>query len=120
MISENTVIFFQVGLEVLNRHSTNNDGYVTKLQLRHARLVRTNGDRTIKHVTDQNLEEKLSQPFYFVQNPKGEITDVFYPHDDSPDLVGIKKGNLIEFTVKSKSLSPYSKATTAAILMAMA
>lgn len=78
---------------MLNRHSTNNDGYVTKLQLRHARMIRTNGDRTIKHVVDQNLEKKLSRPFYFVQDPKGKVTDVFYPHDDSPDLVGIKKGN---------------------------
>ena len=82
---------------MLNRHSTDNDGYVTKLLLHNARIVRTNGDRRIKHVVDQNLEKKLSQPFYFVQHPRGEVTDVFYPHDDSPDLVGIKKGNLNGF-----------------------
>ena len=77
---------------MLDHHTTENDGYVTKLELRHPRMVRTRGSRTIKHVVDHNLEEKLSQPFFFMQDSKGEVTRVFYPHDDSPDLVGVKKG----------------------------
>jgi hypothetical protein len=82
-------------VEVLDRHTTENDGYVTKLELRHPRVIRTKGGRTIKHVVDHNLEEKLSQPFFFVQGPNGEVTHVFYPHDDSADVVGMKKGKLI-------------------------
>ena len=77
---------------MLDRHSTENDGYVTKLELRHPRMIRSKGGRTIKHVVDHNLEEKLSKPFYFVQDPRGEVSHVFYPHGDSPDLVGVKKG----------------------------
>lgn len=83
---------------MVGRHTTENDTYVTKLELRHPRVIRTKGGRTIKHVVDHNLEEKLSQPFFFIQDPKGEVTRVFYPHDDSPDLVGIKKGILITMT----------------------
>ncbi len=79
---------------MLDRHTTENDGYVTKLELRHPRVIRTKGGRTIKHVVDHNLEERLSQPFFFVQDPKGEVTHVFYPHGDSPDLVGVKKGKM--------------------------
>jgi hypothetical protein len=77
---------------VLHRHNAENDGFITKLELRHPRVIRNKGGRTIKHVVDHNLEEKLAQPFFFVQNPRGEVTRVFYPHDDSPDLVGMKKG----------------------------
>ena len=80
---------------MLDRYTTENDGYVTKLELRHPRVIRSKGGRTIKHVVDRNLEEKLSQPFFFVQNPKGEVSRVFYPHDDSPDFIGVKKGNYI-------------------------
>ena len=86
-------------MEVLHRHTTENDSYVTKLELRHPRVIRTKGGRTIKHVVDHNLEEKLSQPFFFVQDPNGEVTRVFYPHDDSADVVGMKKGKLIKFMI---------------------
>ena len=77
---------------MLDRHTTENDGYVTKLELRHPRIIRSKSGRTIKHVVDHNLEEKISQPFFFVQDPKGEVTHVFYSHDDSLDFIGIKKG----------------------------
>jgi hypothetical protein len=45
------------------------------------------------------LEEKLSQPFFFVQDPNGEVSHVFYAHGDSADLVGVKKGKLIAFMI---------------------
>ena len=80
---------------MLDRYATENDGYVTKLELRHPRLIRSKGGRKIKHAVDHKLERKLSQPFFFVQDSKGEITHVFYPHDDSPDLIGMKKGKCI-------------------------
>jgi hypothetical protein len=101
------IIFkYQVDLEVLDRHDAEADRYVTKLELRHPRVIRTKGGRTIKHVVDHNLEEKLSQPFFFVQNPNGEVTHVFYPHDDSADVVGMKKGKLIAFMIcLEKSIS---------------
>ncbi len=79
---------------MLYRHNTEKDGFVTKLTLRHPRVIRTKGGRTIKHVVDHNLEEGLSQPFFFVQDSKGEVTYVFYPHDDSPHFVGMKKGKM--------------------------
>ena len=53
-----------------------------------------NNARPIKHVVDHDLEEKLSKPFFFLQDVKGKITRVFYPHEDLPDVVGLKKGRL--------------------------
>ena len=53
-----------------------------------------NNARPIKHVVDHDLEEKLSKPFFFLQDVKGKITRVFYPHEDSADVVGLKKGRL--------------------------
>ena len=80
-------------MNVVQRHDESDDDYyVTHLKLRQPRVIRTNNERSIKHVVDHNLEEKLSMPFYFLQNTKGKITDVFYPHEDTPDIVGLKKG----------------------------
>lgn len=70
-----------------------NNDYVAKLTIRSPRVVRTQGGRTIKHVVDHNLEEQLSKPFFFTQDSKGMVSHVFYPHDDIPNLVGLKKGN---------------------------
>ncbi|XP_028399178.1 uncharacterized protein LOC114522645 isoform X2 [Dendronephthya gigantea] len=96
----NIKINAKVNLEVLDRYMTENDGYVTKLELRHPRVIRSKGGRTIKHVVDHNLEKKLSRPFFFVQSRKGEVTHVFYPHDDSEDLIGMKKGVVSAFHLK--------------------
>ena len=86
---------FQVNVEVLKHQSEENDAHVSKLELRHLRVIRSKNGRQIKHVVNHDLEEKLSLPFFFLQNNKGEITHVFYPHDDSPDMIGMKKGKII-------------------------
>jgi hypothetical protein len=61
--------------------------------LSHIRIIRLKNGRRIKHAVDHDLEEKLSKSFLFVQDVKGNITQVFFPHDDQPELVGLKKGN---------------------------
>jgi hypothetical protein len=65
--------------------------------LRNVRIIRLKSGKHIKHTVDQNLEEKFSKPFFFLQDVNGNITQVFYPHDDQPELVGLKKGNFNTF-----------------------
>jgi hypothetical protein len=69
--------------------------------LSHVRIIRLKNGGRIKHTVDQNLEEKLSKPFLFLQDVKGNITQVFFPHDDQPELVGLKKGNYDNYAVKN-------------------
>ena len=85
-------IYYKVDVEVLNQHPSENDAYITRLRLSHLRIIRLKNGGHIKHAVDKNLEKNLSKPFFFVQNVRGKITTVFFPHDDSPELVGLKKG----------------------------
>lgn len=39
-----------------------------------------------------------------MQDVKGNITQVFFPHDDQQELVGLKKGN-IEFRIIHRNIS---------------
>jgi hypothetical protein len=70
-----------------------NDAYIARLRLSNVRIIRLKNGVRIKHTVDQNMEEKLSKTFFFLQDVKGNITQVFFPHDDQPELVGLKKGN---------------------------
>ena len=70
-----------------------NDVYITRLRLDKVHLIRIKNSGRIKHTVDKDLEEKLSKPFYFLQHVKGNITQVFLPHGDQPEYVGLKKGN---------------------------
>ena len=81
-------------VEVLNQHPSGNDVFVTRLWLGNVHIIRFKDSRHIKHAVDKDLEKKLSKPFYFFQHVKGNITQVFFPHDDQRELVGLKKGNL--------------------------
>ena len=80
-------------VEVLNQHPSGNDVYITRLRLGNVHIIRFRNNGRIKHVVDKDLEEKLSKPFYFHQHVKGNVTQVFFPEDDQPELVGLKKGN---------------------------
>ena len=88
------IFVVQVDLDVIGRHpeDVHESVYVVRLQLRQPRIVRSNNGRPIKHTVDRNVEKKLSKPFFFLRNVKGDIREVFYPREDQPDVVGLKKG----------------------------
>jgi hypothetical protein len=69
-----------------------NNAYITRLRLNRVRIIRLKNNGRIKHVVDPDFEKKLSKPFFFLQDVKGNITQVFFPHDDAPEIVGLKKG----------------------------
>ena len=68
------------------------DAYITRLRLSQVRIIRSKSNGRIKHAADPELEKNLSKPFFFLQDTTGNITQVFFPHDDQADLVGLKKG----------------------------
>ena len=77
-----------------------NDAYITRLRLSHVRIIRLKNGGRIKYAVDQDLQEMLSKPFFFLQDVKGNITQVFFSYDDQPELVGLKKGSF-EFFYES-------------------
>ena len=85
----------QVDVKVLKQYSLENDDYITRLHLRNVRIIRSKSGRRIKHSIYEDLERNLSKPFFFLQHVEGNITQVFFPHDDQPELVGLKKGNFL-------------------------
>ena len=82
-----------MGVEVLKQYTLENEAYIVRLHLSNVRIIRVKNGRRIKHTVYEDLEKKLSKPFFFLQHVKGNITQVFFPHDDHPELVGLKKGN---------------------------
>ena len=96
-------------MNVVERHQDTNyedHVYVTYLRVRQPRVIRETYKRPIKHPVDHSLEEKLSKPFYFLQNTKGKVTDVFYPHEDPPDIIGLKKGKIFVVFSVQRSREP--------------
>lgn len=63
------------------------------------RIIRLKNGGRVKHAVDKDLEKKLSKPFFFVQHVNGSITQVFFPHNDKPELIGLKKGRL-KYSIK--------------------
>ena len=47
---------------------------------------------TLNPCANHPFERNLSKPFFFLQDVKGNIAQVYFPHDDQPELVGLKKG----------------------------
>ena len=90
----------QVDVEILNEHSVQNDAFIIRLRLNRLRIIRLKNGGRIKHAVDPDLEKKLSRPFFFLQDVKGNITKVFFPHDDQPELVGLKKGIVSSLNLK--------------------
>ena len=89
-----TFICQQVDVEVLDQHLSENNAYIIELHMSHLRIIRLKNGRRIKHAVDKDLKEKLSKPFFFVQYVNGSITQVFFSHNDQPEIVGLKKGML--------------------------
>ncbi|CAB3984857.1 DNA double-strand break repair Rad50 ATPase, partial [Paramuricea clavata] len=100
LYAETQLALISVDVEVLHQHSLPNDAYIARLRLNHVRIIRLRNGGRIKHTVDQNLEEKLSKPFLFLQDVKGNITQVFFPHHDQPELVGLKKGIVSALNLK--------------------
>ena len=48
------------------------------------------------HPVNEEFEEQLSKPFYFLQEEHGAITDVLFPkNSESPEVAAFKKGKYI-------------------------
>lgn len=82
----------QVDVEVQDRDSFQYDAYIIQLHVSRVRIVRLKDRKRIKHAVDKDLERQLSAPFFYMQDVKGNITDVFFPNEEKPELVGLKKG----------------------------
>ena len=80
-------------MDVLKQDVSESDAYIISLHLSQPRIIRLNNGGRIKHAVDKDLGKKLSKPFFFLQNIRGNVSEVFFPHDDPPELVGLKKGN---------------------------
>ena len=93
----------QVDLEYFDQHLAENNAYITKLLISHLRIIRLKNGGHIKHAIDEDLEKNLSKPFFFLQHVSGNITQVFFPHNDQPELVGLKKGMTNYFKTYWKS-----------------
>ena len=76
----------------MNEHPAQKDAYITRLRLTRVRIIRSKNSGRIKHAVDPDLERNLSKPFFFLQDVKGNIAQVYFPYDDQPELVGLKKG----------------------------
>ena len=65
-----------------------------KLDVREPRLRRVRYGRVLtNHPVNEEFEEQLSKPFYFLQEEHGAIKDVLFPkNSESPEVAAFKKG----------------------------
>jgi hypothetical protein len=64
-----------------------------RLNVYQPRLRRLRGNRVlVNHPVNEELEQKLSNPFYFRQHDHGTVVDAFFPKNDEPRVVALKKG----------------------------
>jgi len=67
--------------------------HTIRLNVYQARLRRAYGNLGfVNRPTGEDLDSKLSKPFYFQQSKYGKIVDTFYPRDDDAQVIALKKG----------------------------
>jgi hypothetical protein len=76
--------------------------HIIRLNVYQPRLRRLRGNRAlVNHPVNEEFERKLSKPFYFRQHDHGTVVDAFFPKNDDPQAVALKKGNI------SNKLTPH-------------
>ena len=45
-----------------------------------------------RHPVDEEIEQKMSKPFYFRQHLHGEVVDTTFSEDETPEILALKKG----------------------------
>jgi hypothetical protein len=96
MLSNNFFYILKVDVIPVHREGSDESLHTIQLKVYQPRVRRLRGGRVlVNHPVNEDLERKLSKPFYFRQYDHGTVVDAFMPKTDDYQAIALKKGMII-------------------------